>query len=76
MLSMSLVDIVLDVHMKAFLRRVSERDGGSRLNHLPADRAQDAARQKCRKAGLVVFRNGDWRLTDLGRSILGRLTDA
>lgn len=32
--------------------------------------AQNKARQKCKRKGLVTFEGGYWRTTDLGRQVL------
>jgi hypothetical protein len=75
----SLADIMLDEHMKAFkafLRRLAA-DGVCPVSCLPpTERAQNRARQKCRKAGWAAYSGRYWHLTESGRAIVERLTNA
>jgi hypothetical protein len=58
----------------AFLERLAEIERGGLLATRkwlpPADRKQDRIRQKCAKAGVVVWRFGYWALTGQGVALL------
>lgn len=56
---------------REFLETLVRRGGLATRSELPlADRAQDRARQKCRREGLAVFESPHWGITAKGRAAL------
>jgi hypothetical protein len=54
---------------RIFLNRLIQYGGAAatRVELPPANRGQDKARQAAKRKGWVSFKDGYWRITDLGR---------
>ena len=63
---------MLDIEQLSFMRALASWHGVASPQdlRLSATRPQDRARQKCKRAGLVIFYDGYWHLTDEGRLAL------
>jgi hypothetical protein len=60
---------------REFLGRIVARNGMARSRECGlGTRPQDRARQRCRKLGLVVFKNAHWHITIKGREALAGAT--
>lgn len=66
-----MISTQLDSEMRRFLQSLHDGGGSQgRKNLPPADRAEDRIRQRCRKAGLAIYKDGLWKLTEFGYSSL------
>lgn len=62
---------------RQFLQRIVDCDGAASSFRIGifVTRAEDRARQRCRRAGHVFFKSDLWHITPAGRAYLATLTE-